>query len=242
MPQQPREFEIGGVYHIVNRGVEKRKIFLKNQDYSRFILALEFLNEKENFNLWNLIARAERARSDLTTLKERLDNQRRKAQRPVVELLAFTLMPNHFHLIIREIMKEGIPLFMQKLCSGYVTYFNKQCNRVGPLFQSRYKSVRIKEDIQLATVFTYVHTNPAELIESGWKDFHVKNPKATMRYLENYKWSSYQDYIGNSTFPTVTNREFFLNFYGSEEKCRQAVKDWISYKAAKTELDSNIFE
>ena len=242
MSQRPREFEIGGVYHIVNRGVEKRKIFLKSQDYNRFILALEFLNEKENFNLWNLVTRAEQARSDLTTFKEHLDNQRRKPQRPIIELLAFTLMPNHFHLIIREIMEGGIPLFMQKLCSGYVTYFNKQCNRVGPLFQSRYKSIRIKEDIHLATVFAYVHTNPAELIEPGWKDFRVKNLKATMRYLESYKWSSYQDYIGNSTFPTVTKREFFLNLYGSEKKCRQAVEDWINYKAEKSGLDPNIFE
>ena len=242
MPQRPREFEIGGVYHIINRGVEKRKIFLKNQDYNRFILALEFLNEKENFHLWNLVAPAEQARPDPATLKKRLDNQRKKPQHPVVELLAFTLMPNHFHLIIREIREEGIPLFMQKLCSGYVTYFNKQCNRVGPLFQSRYKSVRIKENIHLATVFTYVHTNPAELIEPGWKDFHVKNLKATMKYLENYKWSSYQDYIGNSTFPTVTSREFFLNFYGSKKKCRQALEDWIKYKAAKTELAPNTFE
>ena len=55
MPRQPRQFEIGGIYHIVNRGVEKRKIFLSDQDYNRFILGLEFFNDKDSTNLWPLL-------------------------------------------------------------------------------------------------------------------------------------------------------------------------------------------
>ena len=241
MSQRPREFETGGVYHIINRGVEKRKIFLKNQDYSRFILGLEFFNSEKGTRLWNLITKAE-TMSHRAAFKNKLAAQREKSQQPLIELLAFALMPNHFHLIIREIANQGISLFMQKLGTGYSTYFNKQNDRVGTLFQSRYKSVRIRNDIQLATIFAYVHTNPVELVEPGWKEFRVKNPEAAMRYLENYKWSSYRDYIGNSTFPMVTNREFFLDFYGSEKNCRRAVEDWIKYKAAKTELNPTIFE
>lgn len=240
MPRQPREFELGGIYHIVNRGVEKRKIFLKNQDYSRFILGLEFFNREDPFNLWNLISA--KAGTDLATLEGRIAIQRKKLHKPLIELLVFTLMPNHFHLIIREIVPQGISLFMRKLGSGYSTYFNKQNDRVGPLFQSRFKSVRIKNDIQLATVFTYVHTNPVELMEPGWKKFQMENAKTAMEYLENYRWSSYQDYARNPTFHTATQRDFFLNFYNGKQNCRQAVKDWITFKAAKTQLGPEIIE
>jgi putative transposase len=113
MPRKPREFEIGGIYHIVNRGVEKRDIFLRPQDYSRFILALEFFNNREGINLWQLVARARTVPAQ--AIGERLREQRKKPRKRIVDLLAFCLMPNHFHLILREIIQEGISLFMRKL-------------------------------------------------------------------------------------------------------------------------------
>ena len=166
MPRQNRKFEVGGVYHIFNRGVEKRKIFLKNQDYSRFILALEFLNNKQSIDIWHALFRNDNLSTGGGTvpppvdsrllIRERLENFRGKKKKPIVEILAFALMPNHFHLILREIQEGGISLFMRKL-GGYSTYFNKQHNRVGPLLQGRYKSVQIKDEIQLGNIFNYVH-------------------------------------------------------------------------------------
>ncbi len=236
MPRKPRLLEVNKIYHVINRGVEKRKIFLKNQDYSRFILALEFFNDHASSDLWQIIERFSPA-----LLEKRLTIKRKDAKKYLVELLAFTLMPNHYHLILREIIPGGISLFMQKL-GGYTTYFNKQYNRVGPLFQSRYKSVPIQNDIQLHAVFAYVHTNPIELIEPGWKNSKVGNMKKAIEYLRIYKWSSYRDYSDISTFPTATQREFFLNFFGNSQKCREAIKDWISWKANKTGLDPKIAE
>ena len=171
MPRALRSFEIGGVYHIINRGVEKRQIFLKDQDYSRFILGLEFFNQKDAGLLWPLIAKAG---SVPAKLGERLKQGREHKSKPIVDLLAFALMPNHYHLIARETITGGISLFMRKM-GGYSTYFNKQYDRVGPLFQSRFKAVTIQNDRQLSTAFAYVHTNPVELYEPGWKNRQIKN-------------------------------------------------------------------
>lgn len=220
---------------MVKRGVEKRNIFLKPQDYHRLILGLEFCNSKDPTNLWSLVG------SDPTKLRERLEDRRRKKETSIIEVLAFALMPNHIHLILREIFKGGISLYMQKL-GGYTTYFNKQYDRVGSLFQSRFKDIRIRDDVQLHAVFAYVHTNPVELWESGWKKFQVRDPNAAMKKLREYWVSSYNDYVGVGRFPSVTQREFFLNFFGSAEGCRQAVEDWIRYKAQQAGSISEMLE
>ena len=128
MPRQQRQLIVGEMYHVLNRGVEKRKIFIKGQDYSRFILALEFFNRNAKTNLWDYVAKVG---SDPTFA--RLERERAKSIEPIVEILAFALLPNHFHLIVREIRKGGTSSFMAKL-GGYSSYFNKQYDRVGPLF------------------------------------------------------------------------------------------------------------
>src|SRR3989338_4080238 len=146
MPRKPRQFEVGRVYHIVNRGVEKRTIFLKSQDYSRFILGLEFFNSEGSFHLWDMLARSHSNKVGTThTIAQRIETMRQKPKERIVDLLGFTLMPNHYHLILREIKERGISLFMRKL-GGYSMYFNKQYHRVGPLFQSRYRAVPVKSD------------------------------------------------------------------------------------------------
>ena len=224
MPRKARQLQVGDIVHVMNRGIEKRTIFLKNQDYSRFVLALEFFNTKEEVNMWNLIARA-----GSVPARARLDKQRKKNKQCIVDLLAFTLMPNHYHLIVREMINNGLALFMKKM-GGYSTYFNKQYNRVGPLFQSRYKTVIVNDDIQLANVFSYVHTNPIELWEPAWKEYKINDASRAMDRLECYRWSSYRDYIGYSAFPYVTNRKFFQDFFGGLEFCKKTVEDWVAFK------------
>lgn len=246
MPRAPRQIEVDGIYHVVNRGVEQRRIYLKNQDYSRFVFCLEFFNDTAPVNLWEIVAlaakpRGAKAGTDPALYTERLEAWRSKKREPLVELLEFELMPNHYHLVMREIRPGGISEFMKKL-GGYASYFNKQYGRVGPLFQSRFKAVQIKGDIQLANVFVYVHTNCIELKEPGWKDFKVRDLAGALRWRENYKWSSYHDYVGRPLFPTVTERRFLLDFFGGQENCRRAVEDWIAFKAANAELGNEVLE
>jgi len=230
MPREPRDFSIGEIYHVINRGVDRREIFSKAQDYSRFILGLELFNSDKPVNIWQQLGFGT-AGSDLAV---QLHDIRRRKNRPIVELSAFALMPNHYHLIIREIEADGIVKYMQKL-GGYSLYYNKQCNRVGPLFQSRYKAILQTGDVQLANLFSYVHTNPVELIEPGWKDeFKVQNSAKAIEFVKSYPWSSYQDYLGTGRHRSVTNQRFFLDYLGGEKGCKKNVEEWIKFKAQIT--------
>ena len=121
---------------------------------------------------------------------------------------------------------------MQKI-GGYCVYFNKQYNRVGSLFQSRFKSIKITSDQQLQAIFNYVHTNPVELIEPEWKKFRVEDIKKAIDFLDNYKWSSYLDYIGKSTHPYVIKKEFFRDCIGNQKKCKDFVEAWVKSRAKK---------
>lgn len=224
---------VGEIYHVMNRGVEKRKIFMKPQDYSRFILGLYFFNDaRMKYDIWtNLKTRKEQTlsilgSSSIGTPGVPIEEERLRS----VDILAFALMPNHFHLILREIKEGGIASFMQKM-TGYAKYFNQQYDRVGPLFQGRYKAVHVKDEEQLRTTFVYVHTNPVELKESEWKDFKVKDAPQAINRLKEYRWSSYNDYTGSPIFPAVTERDFFQKLYGGEQECKKAVEEWIAFKA-----------
>ena len=239
MPTPIRQFEIGNIYHVFNRGIEKRKIFQKQQDYERFVLGLYFFNDKKpSMNVWeNLHFNKRETKAIISSTIVPPGGTIVEDERScVVDFLSFALMPNHFHFILREIRQGGITLFMQKM-GGYSQYFNKQYDRVGPLFQGRYKAVRIKDDEHLINIFSYVHTNPVELHEPEWKDFKVKDKRNATYRLENYRWSSYLDYIGQKNFPYVTQRIFFDELLNGPKGCQQVVEDWISFKAQNFKLN-----
>ncbi len=235
MSRKPRQFEIGNIYHIINRGIDGRKIFIKPQDYSRFILSLEFFNSTNLIDIWTLVGHGlvtaiGGSNPPIAGMAKRIEEQRKKKSESIIELMAFALMPNHYHLIVREIVVGGVSSYMQKI-GGYTGYFNKQYDRKGSLFGSSYKYVEIKTEAQLFVVFNYVHTNPVELVESMWKKQQVKNFDKAKNFLENYKWSSYKDYIGMPTFSNTTDREFFLDLFDREKGCKKEVEDWIKFKA-----------
>ncbi len=231
MPRQPRQFEVGGVYHVMNRGYDKRKVYLDDADYLRFAKSLYYFNDE-----------------NIVDFRKKKDNEGQALvvdeRRPVVEILAFVLMPNHYHLILREIREGGVSSFMQKLGTAYTGYFNEKYKRkgVGGIFQSRYKTVHVQDNQQLSTVFVYVHANPIELRESSWKDLKTKNARNALSWIESYRWSSYHDYVSDTEFPKTIQSDFFLDFYGDKKKCRQAVYDWVTFKAKNAQLGPEIIE
>lgn len=152
------------------------------------------------------------------------------ARNSLVEVLTFCFMPNHIHLLLKQIKDNGITQFMRKFGAGYAAYFNKKYKRKGHLFQGRFRAVHIKTDEQLQTVFVYIHSNAISLIEPKWKENGIKDPEEVINFLENYKWSSYLDYLGRKNFPSVTKRDFLLEIMGEEEGCEEFIKNWVNYK------------
>lgn len=233
MPIKRPQLVNGEIYHIVMRGVDGRVIFPQEEDYFRFIHDLfEFNDEDDVDSIYRYYT------NNLTgTVPVKL----RKKRKLLVEILVFCLMPNHFHLLLRQIKDHGISKFMRKL-GGYATYINKKYERQGHLFQGRFRAVHIKDEDQLKNAFVYIHVNPIDLIEPGWKEKGIKNQKEVIKFLETYRWSSYLDYLGKKNFPSVTSREFFNKILGSEKNCRQYVTSWILYKADIKNLGPIVLE
>lgn len=169
MAYQQAIFGNGEYYHVYNRGVEKRAVFLDQRDYQRFIQTLQY------YQLNNPPTRFSFRNRPVLTLHKHDPSLK-------VEIISFCLMPNHFHLLLRQAEDGGITSFLSRLLNSYTKYFNTKHKRIGPLFQGSFKAVRIEDDQQLIHVSRYIHLNP--LI-----DYLVKD-------LKGYEYSSYPQFIG----------------------------------------------
>lgn len=216
----------GEIYHIYNRGVEKRNIFLDEEDYFRFVHDLfEFNDEAPALNL------AYHFKTKKQFKEVGLPKINRGPRKLLVELLIFCLMPNHIHLILKQKRENGITEFMRKLGTGYTNYFNQKRKRVGPLFQGKYKIVHLNRDSHFIHLPYYIHLNPLDLKFPEWGEGKIKNYKAVIKFLESYRWSSFLDYIGKKNFPSVTQREFLMKFFGGPEQYKKDTIEWIKERS-----------
>ncbi len=185
-------------YHLFNRGVEKREIFQDKQDYAVFLSLLKtyLLPRPKDEPL------------------QRLNNFANQ-----IDLIAYCLMPNHFHLLVKQYTKNGINFFMRSLATKYVAFFNKKNKRIGPLFQGRYKAVMVKTDDQLLYLTKYIHRNPNEI--SG-------------TVLAEYPYSSYRNYLSTINQTWLKPNQIFGYF--------SSLNPSLSYKvfAEETEIDPSL--
>lgn len=216
--------QTGYYYHVYNRGVDKRIIFENNADYARFIHSLYFCNDAE-MQIRNIQRASNCNVQSLTLHMEKRDKKR--SNNRLVDILCFSLMPNHFHLLIKQVVENGIPLFMHRLGTAYTNYFNTKYERDGSLFQGSYKVKEIGNEQYLVYLSKYIHLNPLEIIEPDWQVSGVKDWKAANDFLDNYKWSSYPDYIGIKNFPSVLNKNILGEYYPSYEGYKNFVNSFI---------------
>mgnify|MGYP001558324975 FL=1 len=233
MPYRKEEFANGEIYHIVLRGLDDNLIFKDINDYYRGIFSIYEFN---NLKPVSIKYRRETRNRFKKAIRERVSDNlpidliEKDNRDKLVEILVFCFMPNHIHLMLRQLKDNGITKFMRKVGAGYGGYFNRKYKRKGYVFQNRFRSVYIKDDNQLRIVFNYIHSNPISVIAPGWKEKGIKNSKEVIKFLEEYKWSSYQDYIGIKNFPSVTSRDFMIEFMGGVNGCRVAIENWVEYK------------
>ncbi len=221
-------FENEEIYHIILRSVEGIEIFKDTSDYFRIMFGLYEFNNDKPVDLW-LIRKKKKEKAMKGVVEGRTFHHFKRDL--LVEILAFAIMPNHIHLLIRQVKDDGITKFLRKLGTGYAMYFNGKYNRMGHLFQGSFRAVHIETDDQLRTVFVYIHTNGVSLIEPKWKENGIKNPKKVIKFLEKkYRWSSFWDYLGKKNFPSITERDFMLEVIGGEQGSKEAVENWVKHK------------
>ena len=229
MPSRPTPLINNHFYHVIFRGIDGRKIFEDDSDYYRMVHDIFEFNDK-NYTL---------STYRVAGMEKNSKIQERKKREFLVRVHAFCLMPNHVHLVLEQIKDNGITRFMHKLCGGYSRYFNFKYKRNGHLFQDKFKSVHIDDDDQFNFLFVYVHTNPIAIVCPGWKDDGIDgSEKEIIDFVEKYKWSSYRDYLRADNFPSITQREYFLEI-NTKEKWQEFVNDWIFLKKEIFEFEKN---
>lgn len=223
------KFIKGNIYHIFNRGVEKRTIFMNNSDKWRFLQGL-FLFNNENIStnlLWQV--EREKGKANFRTLQEFIKDKQNN-RNPLVRIMADCLMPNHFHLLIEEIKDGGISRFMHKLGVGYTGYFDKKYERVGGLFQGAFKAAQITNELYLKYLLIYINiVNPGQLIEPKLKEKGIKNIDKIMRFAKEYMWSTNQEYLGKRN-SIIIEKGIMGEFFPISSEYEQFARD-IDYCA-----------
>lgn len=198
------------LYHVLNRGVEKREIFIDNQDRARFIHGLyEFNNTGRSLNMG-------RNMNDLVGHSSKREM--------LVDIHGWCLMGNHYHLLLSAKHEGGLAKFLMKLNVGYAKYFNEKYTRVGTLFQSRTKRVLITSDAHFLHILHYIHLNPLDFLSGAkeWRNRHIVDSKKALEHLRAYRWSSYLDYCGEKNFPSIVSKDIFMDVFPDYKKAVHA--------------------
>lgn len=233
MSYYKRNIVAGEIYHVVNRGVDKRTIFMDQIDYLRFIHDLFEFNDQNpvtntaySFNNHSPTKIIDVARPNIKKKRELL-----------VEIIAFCMMPNHYHLLLRPLTDDALKIFLKKLNMGYAKYFNEKYDRSGALFQGRYKSVPVTREQHFIYLPYYIHLNPLDLVTPEWRDKKMRDSKKAMQFLEKYCWSSHLDYLGKKNFPSVTQRDFLTQFFETPQQYEKNIRWWLENLELETVKD-----
>ncbi|MFH0804190.1 MAG: transposase [Candidatus Zambryskibacteria bacterium] len=203
-------------YHLFGRGVNKEKIFLDDKDRARFIfLITHFQSPTRIYNIsWYTKSFLEK--NSFSTKKDKIDDMLKKRN---VELVAFALMPNHFHILIQNLEDGILSVYMHRVLTAYSKYFNAKYNKKGHVFHGPFGAVHVKNNNQLLHLSAYIHKNPKEI--GAWGDTYDK-----------YPWSSYQDYIGLNRWGDLISTDIVLRQFKDQAKYR----DFVSTSTAKEPL------
>lgn len=204
-------------YHIFNRGVDKRTIFLEERDYERFLISLYLLNDTKSPDY------------DLAKINLRgLTSCKRQGEK-FVDIVQWCLMPNHFHLFLRQNVDNGISRFMQKVGTSYTMFFNKKHERSGRLFQGTYKSKPVLKDEYFSHLASYIPLNAVDIRFSGWRENGLKDLREVKEFLLQYKWSSYRDYFGKSIVGGLVSTDLLVETIGSSNDYEKLVNLYLSH-------------
>jgi putative transposase len=215
-------FVTGEYYHIYNRGIDKRIIFKSNKDYERFVMLLYVSNSQMyNFRLDNFINQQHKTFTEILTLEK---------GKSLVSIGAWCLMPNHFHLLVRQEVDGGITKFMRKVGVGYSMFFNIKYQRTGALFGGLFKSKLIgAKDNYLKHLFGYIHINSLEIKFPGWKEKINKNSKEMKKFLDSYEYSSYLDYVREDRVEkNIIEPKSFPGYFEDSKSFRDFVENYFT--------------
>jgi putative transposase len=213
------QFTPGEYFHLYNRGTNKMEIFNRNYDYERFQKLLYLVNSKQTLKYSDI--ETNRSGPCRTWTLDRGET--------LVDIGAYCLMPNHFHLLIKSKNEKDTSTFIQRLLTSHSKYFNTKNDRTGSLFQGKSKTKHILGNNYLKYMFSYIHLNPVKLIQKDWKEKGLLNIDKTKDFLKEYKYSSYLDYLTENKREeyNIINKSVFPDYFSSPELFNKEIFDWL---------------
>lgn len=210
MPYRNIPFVTNQIYHVFNRSIASQPIFADKLEYGRMLELINYYRFKKpplRFSHYKRLSKEQ---------KIEYENSFMIDKNPMLEILAYCIMPNHVHFLLRPKINNAVSDFMRNLQNSYCKYFNTKRERTGSLFQFMFKAVRMETDEQLMHVSRYVHLNPvtAYIIE--------------IEDLDSYEWSSFKDYVlGIDSF---VSKEMILSHFKSSNGYKKFVFDQAEYQ------------
>ena len=214
------------IYHVCNRGMAKGKIFFSESDYRRFVFNLYKLNNKGGA----IRTRSQDLEADLPS------------QDKLVDILKWSLLPNHYHLLVYQLVDGGVVEFTKRLGNAYTKYFNIKYERSGYLFQNKARIIPVENDRQFLYLPLYVSLNPLDVAFPNWKEDGVKNRKDAINFLNIFPWSVISIQGRTASFEKVVNRERFCDIFDTSlEKHFGEMEEWLSQDVSTWHVDTGWF-
>lgn len=201
-------FAPGEYYHLYNRGTERRTIFLDEQDYRHFLFLMYICNTEKSITLRSIGENFDRGET-------------------IIDIGIFCLMPNHFHLVVREKIDNGISTYMRKLLTAYSMYFNKKYKRTGKLYEGVFKSIHVAKDTYMKYLYSYTHLNPAKLIDKNWKEKRSQPTIKLLEFIFEYQYSSLKEYSDEKF--KIINPAQFPDYFKKPDDHRKELFEWLDF-------------
>lgn len=211
----------GEIYHIFNRGIDKRVTFVDSREYARALNVLGF---------YRFSSPPMRLSRFLKLKKERMSEVSKLSWgNKIVSVFCFCLMPNHFHLVLRQETDQGISRFMSQFLNSYTRYFNTKNKRIGQLFLDQFKNVLIGNENQLLHISRYVHLNP-----------YSSQKVSNLGELTKYKWSSLPEYLDGKT--QLCDQTMILSYFKTRKEYGKFVFDNADYQKELKRIEHLVLE
>lgn len=204
----------GEIYHIFNHSVQGIPIFKGERECNMFLEAMEFYQQKDPPTKFSFY----RSNRDKFPIKKDLR---------LVTLFCFCIMPNHFHLLLRQDQENGIKKFIQKVSNSFAHYFCLKYQTRGHIFEGNFKAVRVESNEQLLHLSRYIHLNPVT-------SYIVNTP-------QEYPYSSYQLYTDKKQSSFI-DKSYILSHFSSVEKYKEFVLSQIEYQRTLHEIQHLLLE
>ena len=223
MPRRKDPLITGQIYHVFNKTVGREEVFRNKRDCQRALQTLDY------YRFQNPSVRLSKYLLNSTQNANTHGLFHGKNGKPLIEIFAYCLMPNHYHLLVKQLNSKGIEIFLSLFQNSYTKYFNTKHKREGHIFIGRFKAVRIETDGELLHVARYIHLNP-------YTGFVID----AIQKLESYQWSSFLKYLKvNDDF---TSSGMILSHFKNIQELKKYVYDQADYQRRLAEIKHIAFD